>query len=223
MRSLPLALLVTIVVAPAAAQVFPGDVAPPPAFPTALTVAPLAGFGGSRATRRWTDITDPDCDTVPCASKHSVGGSLGLAARFQMRLSPRVGLRFGVSYSAPHQKVSQTEPTRQTRIGDRVSVTRGEAMLLFRLKRQVPVFFGAGLAMATFSPGPVFGQDGAVEFGTVFVVGIDRQVTRRIGTRAEWTVYLMRPSTDLFSSEYRATGLAFDNHVSFGAHFLLIP
>ena len=223
MRRLPLALLVTIVGAPAGAQVFPGDTAPPPAFLTALTVAPLAGFGGSRATRRWTDSTDIDCTSAPCESKHGVGGSVGLAARFQFGIGPRVGLRFGVSYSAPHQRVSRTEPTRQIRIADRVSVTRGEAMLLFRLKQQVPVFFGAGLAMASFTPGPVFGQDQSVEFGTVLVVGLDRRVTRRIGTRAEWTVYLMRPSADLISAEYSATALAFDNHVSFGAHFLLIP
>ena len=221
MRNLALLLLAGLFAQPSAAQGFPGDEPKSPGFPTALTLSLLAGFGGHRATRHWIDIADPDCDSIPCASEHRIGGSLGLAARFQMNLGPRTGLRFGASYSAPRQKISRTEPTRQTRIGDRVSVTRGEALLLFRLKPRVPVYFGAGLAMASFTPGPVFGQDGAVEFGAMLVVGIDRKVTARIGTRAEWTVYLMRPSADFISPEFEATALAFDSHVSFGAHFFL--
>lgn len=217
------AVLVLAATGPLAGQIFPGDAAQPPAFPTALSVWALVSLGGQRATRSWVDISDPDCMTTPCASDVRIAGSLGVGARFQSVLGPRVGIRLGASYSRPRQKVLRTQPTHQTNIGDPLSVIRGEALLLFRLKRRVPVFFGAGLAMASFTPGPVPGQDAAIEVGTAFAVGFDRQVTPRIGTRAEWTMYVLRPSTDLPSAEFRAAGLAFDHHVSFGVNFYLNP
>jgi hypothetical protein len=226
MRSLPVAwgaalVLCSAAAAPSRAQAFPGDSAVAPAFPTALTLSALAGFGGLRATQTYIDSSDIDCDSVPCVSKHDIGGSLGLAARVQASLGPRMGLRMSVSYGAPRRKVSRTEPTQQSRFADRVGVIRAEALLLFRLKPQVPVFFGAGLAMASFTPGPVFGQDGTLEFGAALAVGFDRRITPRVGTRAEWTVYVMRPSTDLFDAEYEAPAITVDHHLSFGFNFLL--
>ena len=224
-RAAVAAALLLVAAAPAAAQVplFPGDRAQPPAFPTALSVWGLAGFGGQRATRRFIDLADPDCDTIPCKSEHRLTGSLGVGARFQTGLSPRMGLRFGVSFSAPSQKARLTEPTRQTRVGDKLSAARGEVLLLMRLKPQVPVYFGLGIALARFSPGPVFGQDGATEVGAALAVGFDHRINPRVGTRTEWTTYLMRPSGDVFSTEYRPTALAFDHQVSFGVSFFLNP
>ena len=223
MRNLPLTLLAALSAAPAGAQGFPGDPPSAPAFPASVTISALAGFGGHRATQRYIDSSDVDCDSLPCVSEHHVAGSLGLAARIQMSLSPRVGLRMGASYAAPRRKISRTEPTAQSRIGDRLSQIRGEALLLFRLRPHVPVFFGAGVTVASFTPGPVFGQDGTLEIGAAFAVGFDRRITRRFGTRVEWTVFLMRPTTDLFDAEFTAAPAAFDHHISFGANFFLNP
>ena len=224
MRKAALAALVVLGAAPAVSgQVLPGEEQRAPAFPSALSIWALAGFGGQRATRTYIDVTDADCDTVPCVSKHGLSGSIGIGTRFQTPLSPRMGLRFGVSYSAPRQKARRTEPTHQTSLGDRLGMLRGEILLVHRLKPQVPVFFGFGVALASISPGPLFGQDGVTEAGAVVVVGLDRRINPRVGTRIEWTGYFMRPSTRVVSPEFRATWLAFDSQLSFGANFYLNP
>src|SRR5262245_56829296 len=136
----------------AQAPLFPGDSLPQPAFPTALTVSVLALLsGGQRATRLYAPtvgVPDIACDTLVCRTEHLLTGSLGVSARLQVAISPRMGVRVGVAYTSPKRKVRQPS-ARSTITGtEHLNGVRAEALLLWRLKRQVPVYFGAGAALA---------------------------------------------------------------------------
>jgi hypothetical protein len=105
---------------------------------------------------------------------------------------------------------------------------RGSALLLWRFKPRAPIYFGLGGAVTRFDPAPVVGQNvtadgqaGTTEFGGVTVVGFDFQLSEQLGGRVVWRSYLMIPSSDGLPGVYEASGLAWDNTVSFGVRFLL--
>lgn len=220
-----LLLLGVVVPAGASAQAFPGEAPPPPGFPTALSGWALAGWSGRRATRTYSadpTINDPACDATKCERLYLVGAALGIGLRFQTSLTPRTGVRFGVSISRPGRKVGLRNGL-SLAIDTTLSAIRGEALLLFRLRRQAPVFFGLGAALARFSPGPVVNQGDLTEFGGAIAIGYDHRVNRNVGTRLEWTAYLMHPVTTRLSSEFQAARFAFDHQFSFGVNYYVGP
>src|SRR5574341_1024523 len=181
----PLAALV-LAVAPLAAQgggaLFPGDTARAPAFPTAVSLSLIAGVtAGQRATRIYAPTPGtPDiaCDSVTCRTEHSLTSALGLGARLQTGISPRMGFRVGFAYSAPKRKLRIPTASATLTETEHIAVLRAEAILLWRLKAQVPVYFGAGGTVTRYSPGAVApqggaGPDGASDVGAVILVGID--------------------------------------------------
>lgn len=218
--------------ASAQAPLFPGDSAQAPAFPTAITLTALGVMaGGQRATRTYPatpGFPDVACDSVTCRTAHSLTGAVGLGARLQAPLGPRLGFRLGVSYSAPKRKV-RTQGAGGTFIGaEHLTLIRGEALLLVRLKPQVPVYFGAGAAMARYTPGAVApastpGPGATTEFGGAILLGIDRRLKPSLGTRLEWTGFFLVPSSSGLSSEFDMKGLAFDGQLSFGLNLFLKP
>lgn len=229
-RALAVLLLGALEVAPvlAAAQAFPGEAPRPPAFPTALSAWVMVGWAGQRSTRTYRvgplDPPDPACDTnFNCHTEHLLTGTPGLGARFQTSLTVRTGIRFGLSISGPKRKLGGRKGLTVAIDTARLNLLRGEALFLFRLKQHVPVFFGVGGALARFSPGPVRSQDDVTEYGGALAVGYDHRGKGNVGTRVEWTVYLMRPVTTGLSGEYKPPRLAFDHQLSFGVNYFVGP
>jgi hypothetical protein len=106
-RAALLLALVALVGGPAAAQVFPGEQAPRPAFPTTLTLFVFGGLQANRVTRIYVppDPLDAACDTIDCRTLHGLAKAPGLGVRFQFAATPRSGLRLGLSYERPHRRV----------------------------------------------------------------------------------------------------------------------
>jgi hypothetical protein len=64
------------------------------------------------------------------------------------------------------------------------------------------------------------------EIGGAFAVGIDHQMSPSVGTRLEFTGFVMKPNASGIQSpgvqsEYHAHAHAFDGQISFGFNFLL--
>lgn len=220
MRSIVLTACALLCGGSVAAQIFPGDVPQPPAFPTALTLSATGAFGAD--LRAFRDYADTLCFPQLCHRTFAVTGGLGLAARFQAPIGRRTGLRLGVVVSGPKRKLQSANGT-QLLITDRLSLLRGEMLLMFRLKPQVPIYFGAGPTFARFSPGPVPGQNDITEVGVAGVVGIDHLVSKTVATRVEWSLYGTKPKTTGLNSEYSPPSLALDSQISFGVNFYLQP
>lgn len=209
------------------AQGFPGDEPRAPAFPVAVALHVQAGWNGARALRTYgvgnPDPLDPACDSVAarCQTVHGLSGAAGVTVRLQLPLSQRVGLRAGLSYSGPKPRVELLDGS-QVRIGSGgVKTLRGEALLLFRLKPRVPVFFGVGGALARQNPGPAPGQDTGVEYGGVVAVGFDHRMNEQLGLRVEWNGFFLIPDQIPGTSEYEAKSFAFDHQLSVGVNYFV--
>ena len=220
MRSVVLTACALLCAGSAAAQIFPGDVPKPPAFPTAFSFAGTGAFGAD--LRAYRDYADTLCFPQLCHRQFAVTGGLGLAARFQVPVGRRTGLRAGVVVSGPKRKL-QSANGNQFLVTDKLSLIRGEIFLMFRLKPQVPIYFGAGPTFARFSPGPVPGQSDITEMGVGGVIGIDHQISKTVATRFEWGLYGTKPKTTGLNSEYSPPSLALDTQISFGVNFYLQP
>lgn len=210
----------------AGAQVFPTEGPPRPAFPAIITVYALGGSQGNRDTRIY-DVGAPDpldaaCDSVDCRTINGLAKAPGLGVRLQLAATPRTGVRVGLSYQHPHRRVETRDGSLVLTANEAVTLLRGELLMLFRLKREVPVYFGLGATAAHFSPGPARTQNAVVEYGGAFVVGVDHAVSPTLGTRVEFAGMLMKPTAGGgLSSEYHPDRLAFDAQISFGVNFLL--
>ncbi len=211
----------------AAAQVFPQDQAPRPAFPVTFTPFVFGGFQAARVTRIYNigtpDPTDAACDSTAgdCRTIHGVAGTLGVGIRGQVPVTARTGLRVGFSVSHPSRRVSTRDGSQTALSGGKVTLLRAEGLVLFRLKPQVPVYFGLGATFASYSPGPVRAQDPVGEVGGAFAIGVDHHVSPTLGTRVEFTGFVMKPTANSLSAEFHAHSLAFDGQLSFGFNFLL--
>ncbi|HXI34321.1 MAG TPA: hypothetical protein VNH63_09590 [Gemmatimonadales bacterium] len=207
-----------------AAQAFPGEQAPQPAFPASLTLFAFGGFQANRVTRIYgpPDPLDAACDSIDCRTLHGLAKAPGLGVRFQFAATPRTGLRLGLSYENPHRRSETRDGSLTLNANERVQLVRAEFLLLFRLKRDVPVFFGLGGTATHYSPGPVRTQNAVTEIGGAFSVGVDGRVSPTVGTRVEFTGLVMKPTVGGgLSSEYHAHALAFDGQLSLGFTFLL--
>lgn len=223
MRSLAVVGLLLLAAAPrsAGAQIFPGEAAPSSAFPNAFALSLTATTSGDlRATRVFTDSAN---GCVPCIRYHSLTGGLGLAIRLQFAMGRRTGLRFGASLSGPKPKRRTPNGSQVVIDPNRLSLARGEIVMMFRLKPHVPIYFGIGPSFARFTPGPVPGQPEITEIGGVGVVGIDHQISPKLGTRVEFAFYGTKPKNTGLTSEYTLPALAIDGQLSIGAVLFLQP
>lgn len=211
----------------AAAQVFPNDQASRLAFPVTFTVFLFGGFQAYRVTRIYNVGTpnpnDASCDSIAgdCRTVNGLAGSAGIGLRAQIPVTARSGVRVGVSYSRPRRRVSTRHGSVVAVPDESVRLLRADGLVLFRLKPQVPVYFGLGATLASYRPGPVSTQGPVTEVGGAFAVGIDHRMSPTMGTRVEFTGFLMKPTAAGLPAEYHAGALAFDGQLSFGFTFLL--
>jgi len=203
------------------AQIFPGEGPAPTAFPSAFSFSLLAAFAGDlRVTHTYVDSA---AACLPCTILHSTTGTMGLAVRYQMPIGPRTGVRFGATISGPKRKRRDINANQVLVESTRLRLFRGEMLLMFKLKPQVPIYFGVGGSVASFSPGPLAGQQDITELGGAAVIGVDKAMGARVATRFEWTLYGTKPKTTGLNSEFVAEGLALDSQMSFGVNLYLRP
>src|SRR6266567_3282350 len=209
-----------------AAQVFPNDQTPRAAFPATVTLFVFGGFEGARVTRIYNIGTpnpvDAACDSTAndCRTIHGLGGASGIGVRGQVTLTMRTGLRLGITVAHPGRRVSTREGSQVSVPDESVLLLRAEGMVLFRLKPQVPVFFGLGVGAASDSPGPVRAQEAVTEVGGMLAIGVDHHVSPTVATRVEFTGFVMRPTASGLSTEFHAHSLTFDDQLSLGFNFL---
>jgi hypothetical protein len=231
-RAALLLLLAALLGGRAGAQVFPNDQAPRPAFPSTVTLFVFGSFQANRITRIYNvhtiDPVDARCDSIAddCRSVHGLAGSPGIGMRAQFPVTMRSGIRLGVSATHPGRRVATRDGSQVVVPPENVTLLRIDGEVLFRLKAQVPVYFGFGATVANYSPGAAQNQGPVTEVGGVFAVGIDHQMSPSIGTRVEFTGFLMKPNAGGIQSpgvqsEYHAHSRAFDGQLSFGFNFLL--
>jgi hypothetical protein len=225
-RAAPLLLLALLGGGRAAAQVFPSDQAPRAAFPATVTLYVFGGFQGARVTRIYNIGTpnpvDAACDSTAndCRTIHGLGGAPGIGVRGQVPLTMRTGLRLGISVSHPGRRVTTRDGSQVSVPDEKVLLLRAEGLILFRLKPQVPVYFGFGGSVASYSPGPVRAQQAVTEVGGTFAIGVDHSVSPTVSTRVEFTGFVMRPTASGLSTEFHAHSLTFDDQLSLGFSFL---
>lgn len=212
---------------PSTAQAFPGEAPRSPAFPTALALFVTAGWSGDRAIRTYDvgqpNPADPACDSLKCQTTLGAGSAIGVGGRVDLPISRIAGLRAGLAVSWPPPRIATLDGS-QVRTGTaRVTELRGDLMLLFRFKRQAPVFLGVGAAFARFSPGLAPDQDQSSDVGGVVAVGYDHRIKPSLGVRFEWTAYYLIPGTSGWPPEYEAESGAFDHQISVGLSYFLKP
>jgi hypothetical protein len=224
-RAAAAALLAIAWSGPSSAQDFPGEAPQPPAFPTAFSVFASAGWSGDRAIRTYAvgqpNPGDPACDTLRCQTTLGAGSAIGVGGRVQLPISKVAGLRAGLALSWPPPRIA-TLDGEQVRTGTTgVTLLRGDLMLLFRVKRRAPVFFGVGAAFARFSPGLAPDQDQSTDLGGVAAVGYDHRASPWLGVRFEWTGYYLVPRTTGWPPEYAPKSSTFDHLLSVGLSYFL--
>ena len=224
-RAAAVALLSLACASGVAAQAFPGEAPPPASFPTAIFVHAIGGWTGDRAVRTYDvgqpNPNDPACDTLQCRTVLGAGAAPGVGIRLQVPLSRRAGLRGGLSVAGPKPKVETVDGSIVRLDRSRVAQVRGELLLLFRVKRRAPVFFGVGGAFTRYQPGLAPDQDNSTDVGGVVAVGYDAPLTPPLGVRIEWTAYLMVPSSTGWPAEYEAKSFAFDHQLSVGLTYFV--
>ena len=214
---------------PAAAQAFPGDEPLVPAFPAAVSLHVSGSWNGDRSIRTYgvgsPNPNDPACDTIAgkCTEIQGLAGAAGFGARGQFPISPRLGLRLGLSYSSVQGRIELPDGQVTRLTPEKSNLLRAEALFMFRLKPHVPVYFGLGGAVARFNPGPSPGQDVSTEFGAAVAAGYDHRfpAPSQFGLRFEWTGYLMVPDDKGAPSEFEAKSVAFDNQIALAVMYYI--
>ena len=209
----------------ATAQAFPGETSRPPSFPTALGAFVTAGWSGDRAIRTYDvgqpNPADPACDSLQCQTTLGAGSAIGVGGRVQLPISRIAGLRAGLAVSWPPPRIATLDGS-QVRTGTaRVTLLRGDLMLLFRFKPQAPVFFGVGAAFARFNPGLAPGQEQSTDVGGVAAVGYDHRIKPSLGLRFEWTAYYLIPGTSDWPVEYDSQSATFDHQLVVGLSYFV--
>jgi len=180
---------------------------PTRAFSRQVSVSFMLGFHGGRA--ELLDSASSGCEPeLPCTRSYGPAGGAHVAVRYQEPLTRRLGLRLGADLSAPTLRIDK-DGSEFARLNQRSTAIRGEAVLLFRFKPAVPIFFGAGGTYAWWNPGPVaietgVTQSSGAEYGGILAIGYDAPIENGWGVRFEWTNYLMIPR----DTELPATGFA---------------
>ena len=187
---------------------------PTQAFTREVSLTLMLGFHGTRAERVDT-ISNPCTPLVPCTWSYGPANGAHVAIRLQEPLTRQLGLRLGADLSAPTLRVDR-DGSEFARFDQRSTAIRGEAVLLFRFKPAVPIFFGAGGTYAWWNPGPVTSQTGlaqekGAEYGGIVTIGYDASIDSSWGVRFEFLNYLMIPNdAGLPAGDYTAKSLTHD-------------
>ena len=179
---------VMVAVSGAAAQ-SPLDRGPTRGFDLAIIPSISLGFNANRAWQKDTTACQGDVD-------HCVSYAMGNAPNFSLDVTVPVGRYFGLSAGGmigQPQRVTCAQDTNcQATSTDRLTVLRGNALLLFRLKPQAPIFIGVGYGMTQANPGTLPWQDSViVEKGPVAELGFDFNLGEQFGFRIAWWHYWM--------------------------------
>lgn len=212
-----LSVLIAVVLAPGAGQ---GQVQTPReaprAFQRSVSLSLALGFHGTRAES--VDSIDPRC---PCLFEHSVGNGPHAALRFEEPVTRRTALRLGLDVSAPTHRLDLNGERERTSRSHSTAL-RGEAAILFRLKANVPVFFGLGGVFARFNPSAVELQGGQVdEVGGLITIGYDAVIQEAWNVRFEFLNYLMKPEEDGLPEGFEAKSLVRDWTLGIGVRYVL--
>jgi len=198
---------------------------PTRAFRREVSLSLMLGFHGIRA-ERLDSFSNPCTEEQPCTWSYGPAGGAHVAIRFQEPLTRQLGLRLGADVSAPTLRVDR-DGSEFARFDQRATAIRGEAVLLFRFKPGVPIFFGAGGTYAWWNPGPVTSQTGltqekGAEYGGILTVGYDIAIDPSWGVRFEFLNYLMIPNdAGLPSADYSAKSLTHDWTLGVGVTYHL--
>ena len=135
-------------------------------------------------------------DSSACSGQQNqcISYAMGNAPSFSLDLTIPLGRYFGLSAGGAigqPQRVTCTQSGNcQASSTDRLTVMRGNGMLLFRLKPQAPVFFGLGYGAAQANPGSLPWQDSSVvEKGPVAEIAFDFALGEQVGFRIAWWNY----------------------------------
>lgn len=185
------------------------------AFPLAVVPWGALGFNGQRATA--DDPLMGTCAAPADCFEFGLGNGPVLGVDLQLPLPSTFGLQLTVSGAAPRRLRCTVGLCNSV---DRVTMARGSALLLIRLKARAPIYLGLGGAASWIDQGVVQGiQDGesVTEFGGAGVIGYDVAMSSRVGARVAWAHYFLKPSDTGFTSEYHVENFAYDWLLSIGA------
>jgi hypothetical protein len=205
--------MVAALVASTAAAQSPLDEGPRRGFDVAIVPSFSLGFNGIRA---WS-IDSITCNTRPdrCVS-YAEGKGPMIGTDLQVPLGRYFGLSVGGAIGRPVQTLCVQGS--DCRIADRVTLIKGNGLLLFRLKPQAPVFFGIGYGGSYASPGPVPNQSAQTEKGPVLEVAFDFALGKQVGLRlAWWNYWLQTTGADELPFRVVPETTAHDALLSFGA------
>jgi hypothetical protein len=177
----------------AASAQSPLDRGPRRGFDIAIVPAFSLGFNAIRAWQSDSII----CDTQPsrCISQ-GMGNAPMLGADVQVPLGRMFGLSVGGAVGQPQRVQCKQGTNCQATSTEKLTVLKGSALLLFRLKPQAPVFIGVGYGASRASRGAIQGQDTTVsEQGPVVQLAFDFALGQQVGLRISWWNYWMGTST----------------------------
>jgi hypothetical protein len=219
-----IALVAAVVPASLAAQT-PIRQRPTKAFSRQLSLSFAIGFHGTRQER--LDTASASCiPELPCTRSYGPAGGAHLSLRYVEPLSRQLGLRVGADISAPQLRIDR-DGSEFARLGNRSTAIRGEAVLVFRFKPGVPIFFGAGGTYTWWNPGPISvetgtAQDAGAELGGILTIGYDAVIDGAWGARFEFLNYLMVPNSDgLPASDFSTKSLTHDWTLGVGVTYRL--
>lgn len=189
--------LVAGIAAPLGAQ-SPLDRGPTRGFDFAVIPSIGIGFNAIRAWQR----DSLSCSTTP---DRCLSYAMGNAPFFNLDVSLPLGRYFGLAVGGaigqPQRVVCLQGTNCQATSSERLTVLRGNGLLLFRLKPQAPVFLGLGYGAARANPGSAPWQDSTiVERGPVAELAFDFALGQQVGFRIAWWNYWLSVNGDGLST-----------------------
>jgi hypothetical protein len=185
------------------------------AFPLAVVPWAALGFNGTRAV---ADDTDQLTCAVPARCfEYRLGNGPVLGVDLQLPLPTTFGVQLTASAGLPNQTRCALGNCLSI---DRVTMLRGSALLLIRLKARAPIFFGLGAAASRMNPGPVQGIQDTItvtEVGAAGLIAYDVSMGSNVGARVSWAHYLLKPSSEGFPNTFQVESFAYDWLLSIGA------
>lgn len=198
---------------------------PTQAFSRQFSLSFAFGFHGTRQER--IDTTSSGCvPSLPCTRSYGPAGGAHLSLRYVEPITRQLGIRLGADISAPSLRIDR-DGSEFARLGNRSTAIRGEAILVFRFKPGVPVFFGAGGTYTWWNPGPTSieagtYQEAGAELGGILTIGYDAVIDGAWGARFEFMNYLMVPNSEgLPANDFSAKSIAHDWTLGVGVTYRL--
>jgi hypothetical protein len=165
----------------------PLDRGPRRGFDFAVVPGFALGFNAIRSFQ--TDSTACTGDQTHCL-EYAMGNAPSFSLDITVPLGRFFGLSVGGAAGQPQRVVCVQGNNCQATSTDRLTVLRGNGLLLFRLKPQAPVFIGVGYGAARINPGSLPWQDSmVVEKGPVAELAFDFALGEQVGFRIAWWNY----------------------------------